>query len=108
MIYENPTHGYQLMEEMETRGFVLPARLESGAVYTILRRMETHGLLVSRWEKVASGPDRRIYTITDEGAQALKTGLETIVRRQSLMENLVAFYNDQFKSDENEKNEGEN
>ena len=102
MIHENPMHGYQLMEEIETRGFVLSARLESGAVYTILRRMESRGLLTSRWEKIKSRADRRVYQITDEGIKALKTGLETIVRRQSLMENLVTYYNEQFKSDESE------
>jgi DNA-binding PadR family transcriptional regulator len=102
MIHENPMHGYQLMEEIETRGFVLSARLESGAVYTILRRMESRGLLTSRWEKIKSRADRRVYQITDEGIKALKTGLETIVRRQSLMENLVTYYNEQFKADENE------
>jgi DNA-binding PadR family transcriptional regulator len=97
VLYEKPMHGYQLMEELEDRGFVLPNRLESGAIYTILRRMEAHGLLKSEWERGESGRNRRIYNVTDKGIQALRMGLKTIVKRRSLMENLIAFYRKQFE-----------
>jgi PadR family transcriptional regulator PadR len=93
-------HGYQLMEELEGRGFVQPRRLESGAVYTILRRMEKRGLLESRWERVETGPDRRVYRVTDTGVDALKAGLETMVKRKALMEDLAAFYREQFQKQE--------
>ena len=86
LIYEKPTHGYRLMENLESRSFVQPKRLESGAVYTILRRMESHGLLTSKWEKVETGSDRRIYKIT--------------VNRQALMKDLVNFYNQHFQKQE--------
>jgi DNA-binding PadR family transcriptional regulator len=102
VLYEKPMHGYQLMEELEERGFVLPRRLESGAVYTILRRMEASGLLTSEWERVESGRDKRIYNVTDEGVEALKMGLETMVKRKSLMEDLVAFYQEQFEEKKTE------
>jgi DNA-binding PadR family transcriptional regulator len=85
------------MEELEGRGFVLPRRLESGAVYTILRRMEARGLLKSEWEKVESSKDRRIYQVTEEGVQALKMGLETMVKRKALMEDLTTFYRAEFE-----------
>ena len=97
VLYEKPMHGYQLMEELEECGFVLPRRLESGAVYTILRRMEANGLLKSECENVESGRDRRIYKVTEEGVQALKMGLETMVKRKALMEDLTAFYRKQFE-----------
>ena len=98
VLYEKPMHGYQLMEELEERGCVLPHRLESGAVYTILRRMEARGLLKSEWEKAESSRDRRIYKVTEEGVQALKMGLETMVKRKALMEDLTAFYRKQFET----------
>jgi len=96
VLYEKPIHGYQLREELEKRGFVLPDRLESGAVYTILRRMEHHCLLESEWERVESGPDRRIYKLTDTGVEALRMGLETMVKRKALMDDLVEFYSKKF------------
>ena len=96
VLYEKPIHGYQLIEELKKRRFVLPDRLESGAVYTILRRMEGHGLLESEWERVESGPDRRIYKLTDAGVEALRMGLETIVKRKDLMNDLIEFYSERF------------
>ena len=98
-------HGYQLMEELEERKFVLPRRLESGIIYTALRRMEAHDLLESAWEKVESRVDRRIYTVTEAGVEALKTGLETMVKRKTLMKDLVAFYDKHFQKQETETQE---
>ena len=90
-------HGYQLMGKLVERGFVLPNRLESGAVYTILRRMEAHGLLKSEWERLESGRQRRIYEVTEEGVEALRMGLETIVKRKALMDDLDSFYREHFQ-----------
>ncbi len=68
-----------------------------GAIYTILRRMEANELLRSEWEKVESGPDRRVYRLTDKGVMMLKSGLEAIIRRQKLTEDLVKFYDEKFR-----------
>jgi PadR family transcriptional regulator PadR len=97
LLYEKPMHGYQLMEELNQRGLVRPRRLESGSVYTILRRMEHRGLLSSEWEHTESGPDRRIYKITKNGVETLKMGLETMVERKAMMDDLVIFYREHFQ-----------
>ncbi|HEY0970902.1 MAG TPA: PadR family transcriptional regulator, partial [Gemmatimonadales bacterium] len=52
-------------------------RLGSGTVYPILRRLEAAGLLSSREEAVreahdAGRPPRRYYTVTRDGAAALR------------------------------------
>jgi len=65
---------------------------EPGVVYTVLRRMEERGLLVSRWERKESGADRRVYTLTDAGVKALKEGLEMMKRRRQLVDSLIQFY----------------
>ena len=74
MLHEQPMHGYQLKEQMEERGLVQPKRLESGTMYTVLRRMEKHGYLESKWERKDSGPDRRTYTVTEAGVDAQHQG----------------------------------
>jgi len=99
LIYEKPMHGYQLMEELERRGFVLPGRLETGSVYTILRRMEHRGLLSSEWDMKASGPDRRVYMVTDDGVEFLRRGLEEMVKRRALMDDLTSFYREHFQGE---------
>jgi len=99
LLYEKPMHGYQLMEDLNGRGLVQPRRLESGSVYTILRRMERRGLLSSEWERVESGPDRRVYKITENGVEALRIGLKTMVGRKALIDDLVAFYQEHLQQE---------
>ncbi len=98
ILYETPTYGYQLLDEIEERSCGCH-KLEPGSIYTVLRRMEQKGLLTSKWEKRESGKDRRIYTITDKGTEVLKTGLSTIVRRKQLFDDLIGFYERQFQSE---------
>ena len=59
IIYDEPTYGYKLMEALEGMGSGCH-KLETGSVYTLLRRMERAGLLESEWERAeTSGPSRR-------------------------------------------------
>ncbi len=99
ILHEKPSHGYQTMEELEriTSEKYIP---EPGAVYTMLRRMEERGLLVSEWERKESGADRRIYTLTDAGVKVLKEGLEMVKKRRQLMDSLVQFYDMHFTGKE--------
>jgi len=95
ILYERPTHGYQIMEDLKsfTSNEYIP---EAGAIYTMLRRLEQRGLLTSRWEKKSSRADRRVYTITEEGKQFLSDGLEMVKKRRRLMDDLVRFFDDNF------------
>ncbi|MDZ8104020.1 MAG: PadR family transcriptional regulator [Nostoc sp. DedQUE12a] len=65
LLSEHPSHGYDLIKEMETRygGF---RRLSPGSVYPTLQLLEEGGYLTSSQEG-----GKRIYTITDEGRQLL-------------------------------------
>ena len=99
-LYEKPSYGYELIESIEKKSAGCH-RLETGSIYTLLRRMEHSGLLESEWEKAeASGPNRRVYKVTKQGAEALKTGLESIARRKSLMNDLTNFYEKNFMKTE--------
>jgi PadR family transcriptional regulator PadR len=103
LLYEGPMHGYQVNDELERRGLLPVGRLESGSIYTILRRMEHRGLLDSEWERAEAGPDRRVYRITNEGIGVLRSGLESILRRKALMDDLAAFYNRNFQKKSGEQ-----
>jgi len=105
MVYENPTHGYRIMADLRksTSNEYAP---ESGAIYTMLRRLEQRGLVASRWEKNASRADRRVYTITQEGKEFLKEGLQMAKRRRRLMDDLVRFYDDNLEDKTTRKRRG--
>ncbi|TDA29463.1 MAG: hypothetical protein DSO04_07605 [Hadesarchaea archaeon] len=106
VLYEKPMHGYQLLEEIESRSQGCH-RLEPGSIYTLLRRMEERGLLESRWEKVRGGPRRRVYRLTGKGVEALRSGLTSIVKRRKLFEDLVNFYREKFEKQVGDEKAGE-
>ena len=71
LLNEKPMHGYQLAEELQTRGYVREGRFKTGSLYTILNRMEHKGSLTSTHEESESGRPRRVYSITQEGKKYL-------------------------------------
>lgn len=68
-------HGYSLARGLQEREGA--RRLTAhGTLYKALGRMETAGLLTSRWERAESAaadgrPRRRLYEVTGAGARAL-------------------------------------
>ncbi len=98
LLDEKPMHGYQLMEELNKRGLAQPEKIEPGAVYTVLRRMEHRGLLSSEWQEKEAGPDRRVYTLTEEGRMHLKAGLESMKTRKAVLDDLSAYYDAHYKT----------
>jgi len=85
-------HGYGLMEALKRRSYLPSGGIETGTLYTILRRMERRGLLKSSWDKADSGRPRRVYRITNRGLEFLKAGLKVLAERQPVIEDLVSFY----------------
>jgi DNA-binding PadR family transcriptional regulator len=66
-------------------------------MYTLLRRMEHRGVLESEWIRSENTrPERRIYKVTEKGKQELRTGLESITRQKTMLDDLADFYRRQF------------
>ena len=96
VLHERPMHGYQLIESMEIRGYVQSGRFETGSIYTILNRMEKRGLLSSVKSAGETGRVRRVYSLTEVGETALKHGLEGVIQRKTIMDELTEYYHQQF------------
>ena len=96
LLHESPMHGYQLIESMEARGYVQSGRFETGSIYTILNRMEKRGLLSSVKSVGDNGRVRRIYSFTEVGEEALKRGLEGVIQRKTIMDELTEYYHQKF------------
>ena len=99
IVHSRPLHGYEIRKRIEqvTTGSYVP---KPGAIYTILRRMEEKGLLVSQWERGARGRDRRVYSITKKGENLLKARLRALKARIKLLEQMVSYYDDVFLENE--------
>jgi PadR family transcriptional regulator PadR len=64
--------------------------LPDGTVYPILRRLESRGQLVGRWEEEEEAfregrPARRYYELTEQGESALSEALDRYPRLRSLI-----------------------
>ncbi len=63
-------YGYEIAKAVKAEGEG-GLIFKQGAIYPVLRSLNTLGLLDSRVEASAFGPPRRYYTITAEGRKAL-------------------------------------
>ena len=91
ILYETPTHGYKLLEKVNTL-MAGRRKLKPGSLYTILRRMEHSGLLNSIWEKIDNSRDHRTYNLTEKGFEMLRRGKTMIEDQQEVLNELAKFY----------------
>ena len=68
---EQPMYGYLIAKqfEVDNQG---PALIKQGALYPVLRSLESSGLLESEVEPSTTGPPRRYYRITELGRSSLR------------------------------------
>lgn len=86
---DEPMYGYQIAKLMEGDEKQTMPLIKHGALYPVLRSLEGNGLLASRVEPSVSGPPRRYYRITDEGAEALGRWVEIWKRTCKLIERIL-------------------
>ena len=65
---EQEHYGYSLRQELAERGF----DVNEGTLYPMLRRLESQGLLQSRWD-VGDNRPRRYYTLSSQGKEMFLT-----------------------------------
>ena len=65
-----PMYGYQIAKLIESRSKNVDI-MKQGALYPVLRSLESTGLLESRVEPSVSSPPRRYYAITGPGRETL-------------------------------------
>ena len=89
LIGENPSYGYQLIEDIGKLPFPGPLP-DSAAVYRMLRELEKDGLVRSEWKHGDAGPAKRIYEITPLGEKRLTVWVEAIKERADLLNAFIA------------------
>lgn len=65
-----PSYGYELIQNIQRFNF-MEAQPPPGMIYRHLRGLEADGLVRSEWQTEGSGPAKRIYRLTADGAAAL-------------------------------------
>jgi len=72
VLLDGSSHGYDIARAVErvTAGCCSPT---AGGLYPVLKELESGGYVTGEAE-VVSGRERRVYTLTDKGQQAFRTG----------------------------------
>jgi DNA-binding PadR family transcriptional regulator len=72
LLYQNPMHGYELGKQLNT---VVNAEwdVKAGQIASTLSRLNDAGLVDYEIEESSDAPDRKVYSITEEGQQELES-----------------------------------
>jgi PadR family transcriptional regulator PadR len=68
LLDQAPAHGYELVRRLNAAGF---DTVGYGTAYPLLTRMRRLGLVADELHASPSGPDRKVYALTESGRQAL-------------------------------------
>jgi DNA-binding PadR family transcriptional regulator len=82
------THGYELAGALNDNALT-DSRIEPGALYRTLRRLEENGFVVSEWDVSSGGPARRLYDLTPRGEEHLEEWLAVMERMSKSLARFV-------------------
>ena len=100
LLHREPGYGYSLMDGLQEFGFQ-PDQMDISIIYRALRTLEEDGLVSDTWDDNSLGPQRRVYTLTPQGEEALVEWIENLRQRRKEIEALEAAYDAvKSKSDE--------
>lgn len=85
---DKPMYGYQIAKFIQQRSTDVEI-MKHGALYPVLRSLESTGLLKSEVEPSISGPPRRYYTITDTGRDTLRRWCEIWNQTRDLVDAVI-------------------
>ena len=91
LLHREPGYGYSLMDGLQEFGFQ-PDQMDISIIYRALRSLEEDGLVSDTWDDNSLGPQRRVYTLTPQGEEALVEWIENLRQRRKEIQALEAAY----------------
>jgi DNA-binding PadR family transcriptional regulator len=87
LLSKGENYGYAIIQEMKTRS---DGHLQwtDGMLYPVLHRMESNGLIKSRWVKTESGRKRKYYSLKVDGKKAHRKHREHWMKVHSVLAGL--------------------
>ncbi len=68
VVENEATHGYAIATSLEQMGL---GTVGGGTLYPILNRLQKDGLMTAEWMAGEGGPGRKVYALTQRGAEEL-------------------------------------
>lgn len=68
VIEQESVYGYTLSQRLHEQGLI---EISEGTIYPILLRLQRNGYIVGEMRPSDTGPNRKYYSLTEEGKKAL-------------------------------------
>lgn len=85
IIKDKEVYPSEILEQMKMAGL----NILEGTLYPLLTRLKNAELLSYRWEESTSGPPRKYFSLTDEGAKFYATLAETWTQMSTAVNNII-------------------
>ncbi|MDO9044483.1 MAG: PadR family transcriptional regulator, partial [Methanobacteriaceae archaeon] len=79
LLYEHHHYAYRLEQIIKKRGMRNWADIGFSSIYYVLKRLEEKELVESKMRTAEGKPSRKVYTITEEGQQAMQEKVQEIL-----------------------------
>ena len=87
---QGEAHGYQIAQQLSRMRMFAGREPDHAGIYRALRDMADEGLVMSAWQTGDTGPARRVFALTDDGATCLETWLATLCDYREAVNELLA------------------
>lgn len=81
-----PLHGYAITQRLQEAGL---GGIGGGTLYPLLGRFERDGLVTTDWVPGESGPAKKVYSLTDLGAERIEVDAERWSRFSEITTTLI-------------------
>ena len=88
ILSDGPSHGFQIIQELERRDLLGGERLDATGLYRMLKRMESAGYLTSRWD-TEQAHAKRVFQITPLGRSCLANWVNTLESYRDYVDRMV-------------------
>ncbi|XER14135.1 hypothetical protein SATMO3_44170 [Sporomusa aerivorans] len=78
LVENEELHGYRIVQKLQETYMLRGRRPDPSGVYRCLKQMEQGGYVTAAWDVLSPGPAKRLYKITADGQECLKTWLATL------------------------------
>lgn len=96
MLHRGDAHGYNMLNGLDEFGLNREA-YDPSVIYRALREMEELDWIISYAGEQSRGPQRRVYSLTDEGERHLAVWINDLGRAKHEIELLLEAYEQHVK-----------
>lgn len=89
LLCRQPLHGFSILKKMEESRIMDYSGVDPTGLYRTLKKMETAGLLASKWDVNDNTQPRRIYEITADGKDCLEHWKTTLIEYKNSIDKLI-------------------